>query len=311
VRRRLRWCAVACGIVSTLAGQAARAPRLYVTDAGAALVAQGLALAAPHGPEAAEFREVPAPALRNAPNSGYAQATLAPWVESNGWRFQRGLDKASYARLPAGAAPLAAAEAFAFGVDAVLNPDPADVKELGNVLGFLKRQEQPPWPALANIGLVDDGSAEMGEVLNMLTRRNLLYRVVAQPDRRLNLTVQVGTADFPKSALTNPSDFAARVRDKLGDDKRLVRLYGTNSTIARLTGDGRRVRLFLLSYSRNRIQQDIHVRLLGRFRPAASAVYSGGAPEPKLTDVEYPSGTTEFVLPMFNTIAIFDLDVVK
>lgn len=300
--------ALAGGVAASQTGQAGRPPRLFVTGAGSVLVGEGLALAPPDGAQAAEFREVPAPALRNAPNSGYAQATLAPWVESNGWRFQRGLDKASYATLPAGAAPLAAAEAFAFGVDAVLNPDAADVRELGNLLGFLKRQEQRPWPALANIGLIDDGSPEMGEVLNMLTRRNLLYRVVAQPDRRLDLTVQVGTSDFPKSAVANPSDFAARVRDKLGDDKRLVRLYGTNSAIARLTGDGRHLRLVLLSYSRNRVQQDVRVRLLGRFRPSASAIYAGGALEPKLTDVEYPDGSTEFTLPMFNTIAIVDLD---
>ena len=269
---------------------------------------QGLARPPPDGAQA-EFREVPAPALRNAPNSGYAQATLAPWVESNGWRFQRGLQKASYATLPAGAAPLAAAEAFAFGVDAVLNPDPADVRELGNVLGFLKKQEQPPWPALANVGVIDDGSPEMGEVLNMLTRRNLLYRVVTKPDRQLDLTVQLGTTDFPKSA--NPSDLAARVRDKLGDDKRLVRVYGTTTAIARLTGDGRRLRLFLLSYSRNRLQQDVRVRLLGRFRPVTSAAYSGAAPEPTLTDVENPGASTEFTLPMFTTIAIIDLEALK
>src|SRR5205823_7438369 len=116
-------------------------------------------------------------------------------------------------------------------------------KELGNVLGFLKRQTQAPWPALANIGVIDDGTAEMGEVLNMLTRRNRLCRVVTRPDHQLDLTLQLGTPDFPKSAAANPSDLAARVRDKLGDDKRLVRVYGTNSTIARLTGDGRRVRL--------------------------------------------------------------------
>ena len=36
--------------------------------------------------------------------------------------------------------------------------------------------------AMANIGIVDDGSPAMEEVLNMLTRRNLLYRVVTAPD---------------------------------------------------------------------------------------------------------------------------------
>ncbi len=214
-------------------------------------------------------------------------------------------------RLPPGSAPLAAAEAFAFGVDAVLNPDPADVKELGNVLGFLKAHTQPPLPALANIGVIDDGSPEMGEVLNMLTRRNLLYRVVTRPDRQLDLTIQLGTPDFPKSAAANPSDLAARVREMLGDDKRLVRLYGTSTAIARLTGDGGHLRLFLLSYSRNRIQQDVRVRLLGRFRPVTSAAYSATTPEVKLRDVEHPGKSTEFTLPTFNTIAIVDLEVMR
>jgi hypothetical protein len=236
---------------------------------------------------------------------------VAPWIESNGWRFQRGLERANYAKLPAGAAPLAAAEAFAFGVDAVLNPDPADVKELGNVLGFLKRQTQPPWPALANIGVIDDGSPEMGEVLNMLTRRNLLYRVVTRPDRKLDFILKLRTQDFPNSAAANPSDLAARVRDKLGDDKRLVRVYGTNSAIARLTGDGKHLRLFLLSYSRNRIQQGVRVRLLGRFRPVNTAAYSGAAPEPKLLDVETPDTSTEFTLSMFDTIAIVELEALR
>jgi hypothetical protein len=303
--------ALAAGVASSLAAQGPRPAQIYVTGAGAELVTRGLAHRAPSGAEAAAFREVPAPALRNAPNSGYAQATLAPWVESNGWRFQRGLDKASYANLPAGAAPLAAAEAFAFGVDAILNPDPADVQELGNLLGFLNKQAQPSRPALANIGVMDDGSPEMGEVLNMLTRRNLLYRVVTRPDRQLDLTLQLGTPDFPRSAAANPSDLAARVREKLGDDKRLVRIYGTTSTIVRLTGDGKRSRLFLLSYSRNRIQQDVRVRLLGRFRPVTSAAYSGAAPEQQLVDVETPGASTEFTLPMFNTIAIIDLEPQK
>ena len=66
------------------------------------------------------------------------------------------------------------------------------------LLGFLKAQDQPALPAMANVGIVDDGSPAMGEVLNMLTRRNLLYRVVAKPDPKLDLTVQLGDPDFPK-----------------------------------------------------------------------------------------------------------------
>ena len=244
--------------------------------AAAALAAEGLAAPAPA--ETAAFQDVPAPALRNVPNDGYAQVTLAPWVESNGWRFQRGLRRARYAKLPRGMAPIAAAEAFAFEVDAVVDADPADVDELGRLLRFLREHAppQPGWPALADLGVVDDGSPEMGEALNMLTRRNLLYRIVTRPERGLALTVQPGSRDFPRDALANPSDFAARVREKLGDDRRLVRVYGTNTTIARLTGDGRHVRLTLLSYSRNHTQQNVRVRLLGRLEPRTFAPF--GAP---------------------------------
>ena len=34
---------------------------------------------------------------------------------------------------------------------------------------------------MANIGVVEDKSPALDEVLNMLTRRNLLYRVVPRP----------------------------------------------------------------------------------------------------------------------------------
>jgi hypothetical protein len=293
--------------VAALAAQS----RIYLSNAASSLVDQGLAALAPAGIEAAAFQEVPNPGIRFQANE--AQATTAPWIDSNAWRFQRGIQRANYVKLPAGSAPLAAAEAFTFNVDAILNPDPADLQELGNILRFLKPQTQPPLPAMANIGIVDDRSPAMDEVLNMLTRRNLLYRVVSAPDRKFDLTVQLGTPDFPKDAAENPSDFAARVRAKLGDDRRLVRLYGTSTTIARLTGDGTHARLYLLSYGRNRGQggqQSVRIRVLGRYRPAAFAAY-GMAQNAKLTDVENPGGTTEFSVPAFNVCAIIDLDAVK
>jgi hypothetical protein len=282
--------------------------RFYVTTAGTSLADQGLAAAAPVGAAAAAFQEVPSPGIRFRPNE--AQATSAPWIDSNASRFERGVKKAFYGKLPAGSAPMAAAEAFTFNVDAILNPDPADAPELGKMLQFLKAQEQPPMPALANIGVVDDHSAAMGEVLNMLTRRNLLYRVIAGPDPKFDVVVQLGTKDFPKEAAANPSEFAARVRAKLGDDNRLVRLYGTTTTIAHLTGDGKRARLYLLTYGRTRGQQDMRIRLLGRYRPTRFAGY-GVAQDAKLTDIENPENTTEFSVPAFNICAIIDLEAVK
>jgi hypothetical protein len=299
---------------------AADATRFFVTPAAATLVQQGLAAAAPSGADAAAFQTVPAPGVRFVANE--SQATTAPWIDSNGWRFQRGIQKASYSTLPAGSATLAAAEAHAFNVDAILNPDPADVEELGRMLQFLKAHTQPPLPPMANIGVVDDKSPAMSEILNLLTRRNLLFRIVTSPDRSLNLTVQLGTKDFPKESAANPSDFAARVRAKLGDDNRLVRLYGTSTVIARLTGDGKRARLFLLSYGGRRgggggggggqqrgpqPQTGIRVRVLGRYQPTAVAAY-GSPADAKLLDVENPGNTTEFTLPSFTTVAIVDLE---
>ena len=305
-------CAVAL-VCSALPVSSQVNTRIHVTSAASLLVEQGLAAPAPAGADAAAFQEVPHAGLRLVPT--VARATNVPWIDSNGWRFQRGLQKAHYAKLPAGSAALAAAEAFTFNVDAIVNPDPKDVEELGNMLRFLKANAQPPLPPLADLAVVDDGSSVMSEALNMLTRRNLLYRVVSAPERAPGVTVQLGTADFPKEMAKNPVEFAARVRAKIGDDNRLVRLYGTSTVIARLTGDGKRARLYLLSFDRNRRQQGndpqaIRVRLRGRYQPAKFAAY-GAAADAALTDLRHDGSTTEFWVPSFSPLALIDLDQVS
>ena len=263
---------------------------------------QGLAAAAPTGAEAAAFEEVPPPGVRFVPN--VARATNLPWIDSNGWRFQRGLRKANYAKLPAGSAPLAAAEAFTFDVDADPQSRSGGRGRARKDAAFLKplREAQPPMPAMANIGVVDSPSPVMGEVLNLLTRRNLLYRVVAAPDPALDLTVQLGTPDFPLDAAANPNEFAARVREKLGDDKRLVRLYGTSTVIARLTGDKERrttpsAELCQPATAAGRRAGPARP-LLGRYKPTRLAAY-GAAEGATLTDVRNPGDTTEFWVPDF------------
>ena len=293
--------------VALLGAQGPSQPSLHAGPAATALVTQGLLRATPA--DISSFAMVPPPGLRSVRND--AQATVAPWVDSNGWRFQRGLTRAHYDKLPPGASLLAAAEAFAFGVEAIVNPDPTDLGELGRLLAFLNANARPAMAAIANVGVVDDGSPEMGEVFNMLTRRNLLYRVVPKGDRTFGVTVDVGSPAFPRDALTNPSDFAARVREALGDDRRSVRLYGTSTVIARLTGDATRARLHLLSYSRNRSQPTMRVRVLGRYRPSSIAAF--GAPaDAGLSDVRQSDDVaTEFSVPAFNTIAIVDLEQVR
>lgn len=284
--------------------------RFYVSTRGSALVERGLASAAPH--ETAEFERVPAPGVQL--RADEARATSTPWVDSNAWRFQRGLRKAHYDNLPAAAAPVAAAEAFTFDVSAIIDPDPADVEGLREMLEFLKPLEQPALPPMANIGVVDSESPLMGEVLNLLTRRNLLYRVVTEPDPALDLTVRLGSEEFPLEAAADPSAFAARVRARLGDDKRLVRIYGSNTTIARLTGDGKKARLYLLNYRQGRGQRgggtmpSVRLRVRGRYQPRFAG--HGAAPGAKLTDIEHPDGATEFWVPDFRILAVIDLDAI-
>jgi hypothetical protein len=298
-------------VLAVAVEQSAAPSKLYLTAAASSLVEQGLAAAAPAGSDAASYQEIPSPGVRYLPN--VARATNVPWIDSNGWRFARGMRKVSYANVPAGSASLAAAEAFVFNVDAIINPDPKDLEDLGKMLRFLKANEQAPLPDMVNIGVVDSPSPLLNEVLNLLTRRNLLYKVVPAPDRTLDLNVQLGTPDFPAEAAANPYEFAARVRAKLGDDKRLVRLYGTSTVIARLTGDKSRARLYLLSFSSRRQQnagaQAIRVRVQGRYQPARFAAY--GNPEAKVSDVRHPGTTTEFWVPDFNTCAIIDLEAMK
>jgi hypothetical protein len=169
-------------------------------------------------------------------------------------------------------------------------------------------------PALVNIGVVDDPSPLMPEILNLLTRRNLLFQVTSAPDKSVDLAVKIGSPEFPLEWASNPNDFAARVREKLGDDRRLVRLYGTGTVIARLTGDTERARLHLLNFASRRRQpagdQSIRVRVRGRYTPTQLAAF-GAAPGGAPTDLRHPDQSTEFWVPDFSVIAVIDLQRAK
>ena len=62
-----------------------------------------------------------------------ASPTRAPWIVANGWRFTRHPEVRYRYDLPGGKATLAAAEAFAYGADAMLKIDPADATSLINI----------------------------------------------------------------------------------------------------------------------------------------------------------------------------------
>lgn len=251
----------------------------------------------------AGYERVPPPKSQMRMSS--ASATTVPWVDANGWRYMRGLAKAFYPSVPAGSGALAMAEAFAYGADAIVEPAPADLPAIKNMADFFRKVDASRLPILANIGVVDDGSPQLGEVLNLLGRRNLLYRVVLKEDPSLDINIRVGTKQYPRESTTNPNDFAARVREKLTDEKRLLRVYGTYTVIGNLTGDKTRARLHLLNYS-PRPAKDVRIRVLGVYETVKLA--DSTDPSLHAKDVAIQDGGTEFTVASLQTYAVVDLE---
>jgi hypothetical protein len=251
---------------------------------------------------ATDYVDVPPPKMER--RTDVASATTVPWIDSNGWRFLRGISKARYATLPRGSAALAAAEAYTYGVDAVFEPHVADKEALAAMQGFIRKIDAPRLPVRANIAVIDDGSPEIEEVLNLLGRRNLLYKVVRKPDPKTNVNIQLGSKQYPRDAAADPNGFAARVREQLGDEKRFVRLFGSYTVLAHLTGDDKRARLFLLNYSPRPVQ-DLRVRVLGNYRGVRLAEAADSAQTAK--DIIMTEGGTEFTVPALRTFAVIDL----
>src|SRR5581483_8376357 len=117
------------------------------------------------------------------------------------------------------------------------------------MLDFLHGLGANDSPAVADIGFIDDGSPVAGEVLNMLVRDNLLVSVVTRPDPHLKLTVRLGSKEFPLQDARNPVVMEHEIRARLTDEKRLVRIYGSEVVLARLTELPDGVRVHLLNYA--------------------------------------------------------------
>ena len=235
-----------------------------------------------------------------------ASATRSPWLDANGWRFLRRPAGEFYYELPPGRAVLAAAEAFASNADAVLKIDPADAEEMAKMLAFLRQLPSSNLPTIADIGVIDDGSDEVAEVMNLLARRNLLFRIVAAPSPQLRINIKLGSDEFPLEAADDPSDFAQTIRKKLGDPNRSLRLYGTQMTLCHWTGDGVRTRLHLLNYSGREVH-GLRVRLRGRYGDGTATAYGLGPVE--LKDVVSDETTTEFTIARMGIYAVVDLPV--
>jgi hypothetical protein len=268
---------------------------------GAALNAAGITRVCTDA-DLASREAVPAPGTE--PRPGLASPTRAPWIVANGWRFLRNPGGKYIYDAPAGKGALAAAEAFTYGADAALKIVRADIPLVGAMLKFLAGLDSDDLPAVADLGVVDDGSAVTGEVMNLLARRNLLFQIVPASSSRFAVNIRLGTPEYPTAEAADPSAFALKIRRQLGDERRALRLYGSEVVIARLTADERRARVHLLNYGGREIE-GLRVRLRGSYAGGEARVAGGGVMP--LQDLAASGGFTEFSIPRILAYAVVDL----
>ncbi|MFN7992752.1 MAG: hypothetical protein U0Q18_04090 [Bryobacteraceae bacterium] len=233
-----------------------------------------------------------------------ASATTVPWIDANGWQFARAPSRRYFYEASKGTAALSAAEAFAYGVEAAVQAAPEDLDSLVRMLHFLSGLDSTPLPARANFGVIDDGSDVMGEVLNLMSRHNLLFQIVPAPDPKLDLNVRLGTPEYPTDEAADPYAFAIKLRHKLTDEKRLLRIYGSNVVLGRLTGDEHHAKVQLLNYGRNTVK-GLRVRVLGTYKEPHLAAF--GHDNATVRDFMAENGATEFTIPDLTTYAAVDL----
>jgi hypothetical protein len=246
------------------------------------------------------------PGLRS--RAEVASASVRPWVFANGWRFLRKPDGRYWGDVPAGKGTLTAAEAFAYGADAVLAIDPADLEPVGRMLAFLSSVPDSSLPAAADIAALDDDSPSLGEVLNLMARHNLLFEVVRKEVPGVALNVRIGSKEFPRDDARDPEAFALAVRRRLTDEKRSLRLYGSEVVLARLTRDAGHARLHLLNYG-GRMIDGLRVRLLGSWAAAGARAF--GEEHLAVEDLVVADGATEFSLGLLGPYAVVDLTAAR
>ena len=252
--------------------------------------------------EFASRESLPAPGIT--PRAGIASPTRSPWIVSSGWRFTRHPAAKYRYDVPAGKAALAAAEVFAYGADVVFKIDPADLASFGAMLKFLEALPSSDLAAVSDFAIVDDGSAATAEVMNLLARRNLLFEVVQSPSPRAAINIRIGTPEYSREEAADPSAFAQKIRRQLTDDKRALRVYGSEVVICRLTADAGRARLHLLNYGGREIE-GLRIRVRGTY--SDGEVHVAGAGRLALEERVVSGGATEFTIPRISTYAAVDL----
>ncbi len=294
------------GIESRAVLEAAAITRICVAPARAgAWRAAGFTVTPLSDADLASRESLPSPGIT--PRAGLASPTRSPWIVSSGWRFTRHPGTKYLYNIPAGKAALAAAEVFAYGADVVFRIDPADLASFGGMLKFVEALPPADLPSVADLAVVDDGSAITGEVMNLLARRNLLFQVVQAPSQRFPINIRIGTPEYPREEAADPSAFAQKIRRQVTDEQRALRVYGSEVVICRLIADAGRARLHLLNYGGREIE-GLRIRVRGTY--GDGAVQVAGAGPLALEDRVVSGGATEFTIPRIVTYAVVDLKAV-
>lgn len=233
------------------------------------------------------------------PQVSVASATRSPWLVSNGWLYRRNPDRKYEIDAREGGAVRAAAEAIAFSGTVLIHAGQAEAAGLAKLRQAAARLPRVDLPEMADFEFVDDGRAVAGEILNLFARRNMLARGVAKPSGALPV-IRIGDGELTGDLARNPSEFAYAVRQKLGDDSRSLRVFGTEMAIVRVLSDGRTARVHAVNYSDQPLE-GVRIRVRGSF--TQQAAYAGDAVE----DLVQDNGFTEFTFPEFDVYAVVDL----
>jgi len=237
-----------------------------------------------------------------------ASATRSPYLIANGWRFIRSRSAKYRYTLPAGKAALAAAESYTYGADTALQIERGDLESAGKMLAFLRSLEVADLPGVSDLAVVDDQHPLVGEVMNLLARRNLLFAAVTAPDSGYPINIRIGSQEYSEEDASDPNAFALKIRRQLTDGRRSVRIYGSETVLCRLTGDDTRIRLHLLNYRGGQVD-GLRIRLRGSF--LKGHVRGDQVGEIPLENFAVSDGTTEFSIPLIHLYAVIDLQRAK
>ncbi|MBL8178453.1 MAG: hypothetical protein JNK48_27510 [Bryobacterales bacterium] len=244
------------------------------------------------GTDTAGYQKAMAPGVRYRMNM--ASATSSPWVDSNLWRYQR-KPQASYLCDTKGKSVVVAmAEGYATGVKLALQIAPEQQGEYDKMAAFLKQIPDGPVKPWVNFTVSDDGSFQAGEVMNMLSRRSIGYGIGAKGDYALS------------AKMTNAYEAMQEMREKLGDERRVLRLFGSELTLAVAAREGARVRIHLVNYGQRPVEH-LRLRVQGAFREANMKAYLYGGLATKLRDFESGKDYTEFTLESLGAYGVLDL----